>query len=403
MIKTVKTGLLAASIAMLMVSCEDSLDTKSNIVVPEFYSFERDGVSTVSFSGQTVRIGMATEMTSAMTDFDRTEVELIEMYANQSASGAEVDPYENPDYNASTKSVKSKVANSLDLFSSNSVESAKIKSEIQGWISNQVNEVFPNQNQLAEPGIAGQIADGSSVRYISAQGLEYNQAVTKSLIGALMIDQISNNYLSSDLLDNVELDNDNVVTDANNPYTAMEHFWDEAYGYLFGFSSEASNPLVTLGEDSFLNKYLSRVNNDPDFAGIASEIFDAYKMGRAAIVATDYTVRDQQAEIIKDKLAQVIAIKAVFYLQQGKTALSNSDFGGGFHDLSEGLGFVYSLRFIRIPNSTETYFTAEEVDGFIDTLTTGNGFWDLDSATLDQLSETIASKFDFTVAQAGQI
>jgi hypothetical protein len=387
---------------LFMVSCSDNLEINTEVSVPDLYTFERNGESTVSFSGQTERIGMATELVAAMSDFDRTEEELIEMYANQSASGDDVDPYENPDYNASSKSVKSKVAASLDIFSSNAVESAEIKAQLQEWITAQVQEVFPNENTLAEEGVAGQIADGTSVRYINAKGLEYNQAVGKSLIGALIVDQISNNYLSADLLDNVELDNDNVITDAENTYTAMEHFWDEAYGYLFGFSADTADPLATLGDDNFLNKYLSRVENDSDFAGIAEEIFSAYKTGRAAIVAKNYELRDQQAAIIKERLAEIVAIRAVYYLQQGKVALSNGDFGGGFHDLSEGFGFIYSLRFARNADSNNTYFSRSEVDAYISSLTQGNGFWDVQASTLDEISQSIADKFDFTVEQAAE-
>jgi hypothetical protein len=387
---------------LFMVSCSDNLEINTEVSVPDLYTFERNGESTVSFSGQTERIGMATELVAAMSDFDRTEEELIEMYANQSASGDDVDPYENPDYNASSKSVKSKVAASLDIFSSNAVESAEIKAQLQEWITSQVQEVFPNENTLAEEGVAGQIADGTSVRYINGKGLEYNQAVGKSLIGALMVDQISNNYLSADLLDNVELDNDNVITDAENTYTAMEHFWDEAYGYLFGFSADTADPLATLGDDNFLNKYLSRVENDSDFAGIAEEIFSAYKTGRAAIVAKNYELRDQQAAIIKERLAEIVAIRAVYYLQQGKVALSNGDFGGGFHDLSEGFGFIYSLRFARNADSNNTYFSRSEVDAYISSLTQGNGFWDVQASTLDEISQSIADKFDFTVEQAAE-
>ena len=393
---------LAPVLILLMVSCSDETKIDSEIMVPDLYSFERGGESTVSFAGQTIRIGMASELISAMLDFDKTEEELIELYANQSATGADVDPYQNPEYNASSKSVKSKVAASLDIFSTNSVESAEIKNQLQKWISAQVIEVFPSESRLAEVGVAGQIGDGTSVRYVNAQGLEYNQAVAKSLIGALMIDQICNNYLSLDLLNNVELDNDMVITDMSNAYTAMEHFWDEAYGYLFGFSADPSNPLASLGDDNFLNKYLARVDNDSDFSGIAVEIFDAFRIGRAAIVAHNYELRDSQASIIKERLAELVAIRAVYYLQQGKVALGNKDFGGAFHDLSEGLGFVYSLRFIRDAESNDTYFTSSEVDSFMTSLTTGNGFWDIAASTLDNMSEAIADRFDFTVAQAAE-
>ena len=45
------------------------------------------------FSGQTTRIGMATELVGAMLDFDKTSEELIEMYTNATASGGDADPF----------------------------------------------------------------------------------------------------------------------------------------------------------------------------------------------------------------------------------------------------------------------------------------------------------------------
>ncbi len=386
-----------------LVACSD--DEMPDIVIdnPAEYDFVRDGSSTVSFSGQSTRIAMATELINAMKDFNASSQLMLEMYANETSSGGDADPYSDPALNASTKSVKSKVAASSDFFSSNTAESAIIKAEIESWIISQVSEVFPRKDNLAEKGLAGQIADGSSVRYVNADGLEYNQAVNKSLIGALMLDQMCNNYLSTSVLDAGEnrVDNDAGTLVDGKAYTNMEHKWDEAYGYLFGAASNTKNPIPQLGEDSFLNKYLKRVNDDTDFAGIADDIFEAFKLGRAAIVAKDYNVRDQQAEILREKLSTIVAVRAIFYLQNGKIALENDDFGGAFHDLSEGFGFVYSLRFARKANSADPYFTKAEVDTMIGQLTAGDGFWDLTSTTLDQLSETIASKFNFTVAQAG--
>jgi len=397
-IRTIFSFLL---VSVLLTSCGDDTTT---IDTPVNYEFTRSGNSSVSFSGQTARIGMATELVKAMSDLDQDATTLTEMYSNETATGGDADPFQDADLNASTKSVKSKVAASTDFFASNTAESAEIKADFQSWIDAQVSEVFINKDNLAQAGSAGQIADGSSVRYVNSKGLEYNQAVNKSLIGALMIDQICNNYLSPAVLDagsNIE-DNNSIIVADGKSYTTMEHKWDEAYGYLFGFSADPTDPLMTLGDDSFLNKYLSRVNADSDFDGIATDIFNAFKLGRAAIVAGEYDVRDEQAEILKEKLAMVIAIRAVYYLQHGKVALANNDNGGAFHDLSEGFGFVYSLRFTRQTDSDEAYFTKSEVDGFINLLTDGNGFWDVSAATLDQISEDIADKFSFTVAQAAQ-
>ena len=391
----------------LLVSCDKDEDPDVLVTAPTQYEFLRDGVNTISFSGQTSRIDMATELVGAMQDFSTSEQQLLEMFANQAADGSDVDPYADADLNASSKSIKSKVAASKDLFSSNASEAATIRSDFESWLIAQVTEVAPRSMELAEPGKAGQIADGSSVRYVSGKGLEYNQAVNKALIGALMTDQILNNYLGAAVLD--EADN-RTLNDAGTPaegksYTTMEHKWDEAYGYLFGGTQNAADPLPSLGgDDIFLNTYLSRVEGDTDFSGIAADIFDAFKLGRAAIVAGDYTIRDAQATKIRTLISQVIAVRSVYYLQQGKNALpaDGSDYGSAFHDLSEGFGFVYSLRFTRKADRTESYFSKTEVGGFIEKLSAGNGFWEIEPATLDEISEAIAAKFDFTVAQASE-
>jgi hypothetical protein len=154
-----------------------------------------------------------------------------------------------------------------------------------------------------------------------------------------------------------------------------------------------------LNKDSFLNKYLSRVEGDSDFTGIAKEIYDAFKLGRAAIVAKDYETRDAQAEFLREKISEVVGIRAVYYLQQAINTI-NTDKASAFHDLSEGFGFIYSLQFTRKPNTDEPYFTKSEVDAFIATLTKNNGFWDITSAELDTMSNTISAEFNFTTAQA---
>jgi hypothetical protein len=391
-------------IIFLFSACDKDRDIL--IDNPISYDFNRNNESTVSFEGQTTRILMGDEFITALSDFSVSEDKLRELFSNETSEGGDANPFINELLNASTKSIRSKIAASNDFFTANTAESAEIKADFDSWITGQVNEVFPRRNELASKGNAGQIADGTTVRYINAKGLEYNQMINKSLIGALMVDQISNHYLSSDVLDesdNREL-NDSEATVEGKSYTRMEHKWDEAYGYLFGASTDKINPLLTLGEDKFLNKYLGRVNDDIDFSGIATDIFNAFKLGRAAIVAGDYVVRDEQSEIIKGLVGQVVGIRAVYYLQQAKNVLprTSNNFGPAFHDLSEGLGFIYSLRFIRKANSSEALFSKNEVDGFIYELLNNNGFWDVTPSLLDNISVSIASKFDFTVSQAGE-
>ncbi|MGR3811717.1 DUF4856 domain-containing protein [Jiulongibacter sp. NS-SX5] len=383
------------ALVALLSSCDTGNDVspeKPELNIPETYSFSRNGESTVSYSGQTTRLQMAAELTSAMSASGTSTAEtLVGMYRNQGGFFA------NADLNASDKSVKSKVAASADFFANNPTESTEIQDTFETLLYAQVDEVFPNWNTEAAAGVAGQFVDGTSVRHVNALGLEYDQMVAKSLIGALTLDQIVNNYVSVNVLDagsNVE-DNNNLVLADGKPYTTMEHKWDEAYGYLFGGAADGANPLPTLGsDDSFLNKYLKRVEDDPDFAGIAQTIFDAFKTGRAAIVAQDYDLRDQQAEIIRENLSKVVAVRAIHYFLAGKQAIENGeDREAAFHDLSEGLGFVYSLRFTRKPNSTESYLPAAEVNAFIAGALANNGFWDVTPEFLDQVALRIGSAF----------
>ncbi|MDY8137806.1 DUF4856 domain-containing protein [Aquimarina sp. 2201CG5-10] len=397
---------LSISGVLALGACSSDDDSGEAIVeAPATYVFERNGETTVSFGGQTTRIKMAEEIIDAFKDTGFTEAQIDAMFAHVE----DANDFSDADLNASDKSVRSKTAASRDYFSANTTDATAIKEEFDGWIKGQVDDVFPNWANTASAGVPGVLQEGGggSNRYVTAKGLELNQAFAKSLIGALMTDQALNNYLGTAVLDeadNIANNNNGVVADGKN-YTTMEHKWDEAYGYLYGTSQNTANPNLTIGDDdSFLNKYIGRVEGDTDFEGIAADIYNALKLGRAAIVAKNYTVRDQQAAIVREKISEVIGVRAVYYLQQGKNALEAStvDYASAFHDLSEGYGFIYSLQFTRNPSTNAPYFSRTEVQGFINQLMLGtNGLWDVSPITLQTISEAIAAKFDFTVAQAG--
>ncbi|SNR16012.1 DUF4856 domain-containing protein [Tenacibaculum jejuense] len=406
-----KKGYLSvlAIAGLFFVSCSDddnNIPDNPNVEVeaPDTYKFERNGSTSVSYSGQTTRIKMAEELISSLKDDPSstaipttTEAQLDGMFAHVEGNA----DFSDADLNASDKSIRSKTAASRDYFFSNVVEGTVIKEKFDNWIAEQVDVVFPNWNTDAAPGVAGRIqeAGGGSNRLVNGKGLELDQAVNKTLIGALMVDQMLNNYLGVLVLDegtNVA-DNDNQVLATDKNYTNMEHKWDEAFGYLYG-TDDAENPQYNA--DSFLSKYVFRVEGDSDFVGISKKIYDAFKKGRQAIVVKNYAEREAQAKIIRDEVSKIIAIRAVYYLQQAKLTLA-TDKGAAFHDLSEGYGFIESLRFTRNTADNAPYFTATEISGFTNDLLEGNGFWDVTPATLDEISKDIADKFDFTVEKAG--
>lgn len=393
------------SLCVFMFSCqEDNNQQEDSLSVPPAYTFSRDGESSVAYPGQTIRLKMGEELLDGLLDFSQDSLTLLARYANQGPGGGNVDPFTEAELNQSSKSLRAKTAASKAYFSSNASESSFIRQDFQGWISSQVAEVFPAQNQAAQQGQPGQIADGSKVRYLNARGLEYNQMIGKSLIGALVADQMINNYLSLAVLDESDnrSTNDQGLTEEGKAYTTMEHKWDEAYGYLFGLAADGAEPLLTLGQDdSFLNKYLSRVDNTPAFSGIAQETYNAFKRGRAAIVAGDYAERDAQAALIQEKISLIIAVRAVHYLKAGAAQLRSGEQGSAFHSLSEGLGFIYSLRFTHNPQTGAPYFSPEEVGSLLTTVYPDQGgFWTVKPEDLDSEADKIAQRFGFAAQDA---
>jgi len=347
--------------------------TLDGVSAPATYTFDRSGNTSVSFGGQTTRIKMAKELTSAMKTSTNTEVQLDAMYANGTG-------FMEAGLDDSGKKLRNKSGASVDFFDGE-VEGVTIKTYFDDLISEQVTSVFPNWATVAVSGTAGQIADGTSTRYVNAKGIENNQVFAKGLIGALQVDQALNNYMSKVTSD------DNTTLDSN--HTDMEHHFDEAYGYL-----------MNTEDDAFFSKYLTKVATNPNFTDIKTEIEQAFIIARQAIVDQKYDVRDQAIEVLRYQVSRAVAIRTIHYLQAGKAQIDPATMGGAFHDLSEGMGFVYSLRFLRKSDAKETYFSETEVDGLLVDLTSGNGFWDVTPATLDAMCNEIAAKFDFTSAEA---
>ena len=387
---------------LTLTSCSSD-DTPSGgeevLEIPATYTFERDNISTVDFNGQTTRLQMTAEILANFNDFDNVSEELLlNMYANEN------DPFQNSELNNSDKSVKSKVAASSDYFFTNTVESSELKNDFETFIVEQMSTVKANRNELAEAGKAGQIAQGTTVRYVNEKGLELNQAFAKGLIGGLLADQILNNYLSKSVLDEGDnrANNDAGITEEGKSYTTMEHKWDEAYGYLYGDPSipaEDPNSVLNASSDRLLFNYLGQVDADEDFSGIAESTFEAFKTGRAAIVAGDYELRDEQVAIIRTNISKVIAIRAVHYMKEGEEALSEGNYGAAFHALSEGYGFIYSMRFTN-NNFDAPYLEPQRIKAIRADLLRDNGFWDVSSLTLRSIMQEISSKFDFTEEQA---
>ncbi|MFL3660917.1 MAG: DUF4856 domain-containing protein [Polaribacter sp.] len=359
------------------------------VIAPATYSFERGGATTVSYGGQSARLNMAASLFSKLNDENVSAATLLEMFNEGKGFTAEdgADAEEQAAIAALNASGK-KLGNKTAAYGN-----ASVQPKIAGFLTEYAEDVSTNFNTNAEAGVAGSHtgAGGRTVR-INGKGMELNQVFAKSLIGALVMDQVAYGYLSAKKIGD-DVDNDATGLGAGE-YTTMEHHWDEGLGYVYGQEDDIETAATPQGNGVLFNKYLKKVSADgKEEPGLGAIIYDAFKLGRAAIVAGDATVKNEQAEIVKTKMSRVILHKAAYYLRGAATAreASSVDYADFFHGLSEGYGFVLSLQF-TYDASGASYFSHEEVTTMLTSLEAGNGFWDITPSELNAMAAQIEAK-----------
>ena len=352
---------------------------------PATYAFTRNGESTVTFGGQSTRLAQSNELYAALNAQTGVDVAALNLMFAGGSDGKSAG-FADETLNGTTKLLRSKTSASAMRGSS------AVKASFDAWIQEYVNDVMPNYGVDAAPGQAG--AFGSYA--FNAKGHEIDQLFFKGLIGAFTLDQIVNNYIDSAYLESYKEDNTNdVISGSSNPYTTMEHKWDEGFGYLYGHAGEdiATAGSTPSGGGNLLMKYFKKVNSsDTKDPQIANDVYNAFITGRAAIVAKNYTVMDAQSAIIKQKLSSVIGHYAIHYLSGAITnigTLTGADRLPAFHGLSEGYGFILSLQFTN-DGTDSPYFTKDEVDTY---LTQIDDFYTVDTATLQAIHDEIKTRF----------
>ncbi|ANW96008.1 hypothetical protein AXE80_06810 [Wenyingzhuangia fucanilytica] len=357
----------------------------TGLTVPENYEFSRNETTTVDYSGQTTRLLQVNEIGALLTQTNPlpTQEDFTNRF-NQAVS------FTDASLNGS-KNVRSKVAASVGLYATNQNDADAIKADFDSYLTNQLAVIASDKE--ASQGVAG-IYDGK--RYFNEKGLEYNQAFYKGLIGALAIDQTLNHYFNR-LDDNFDGSNayrtENDAVASTDGSTTMEHHFDEAYGYVYGAGDA----------DKLLGHYLEEVAGQSYFSNIREIVKKAFLIGRAAIVAKKYDVRDAAVEVIRYQISKIPAARGVYYLQKAKASIDGDESRAAFHALSEGYGFIYSLQFTYNVETKAPYFTKAEVDALLTKLYgSTNGFYDLTADKLEEISEEILEKYDFNLEQVNQ-
>jgi hypothetical protein len=219
--------------------------------------------------------------------------------------------------------------------------------------------------------------------FVAPTGLDYQQLLQKFLLGAVNYSQGADDYLD-DASDN-GLNSDNTRPDDGDPYTALEHAWDEGFGYWGGsrnYLEYTDDEIATSdGRPEYVNGYndfdgdeaidlKSEINfaasvnagkRDRGAAGLGVEGIDfteqtvtAFLTGRAIITFADGALSDEdfallqeQRDIAVDGWERAIAATAIHYFNDTLQDMLADEYSYDDHTKHWGelKGFLLSLQF----------------------------------------------------------
>jgi hypothetical protein len=362
-----KTKLIYALMlgALMITSCKkdkkDPEPTNNNnnnnptptYTVPTAYTF-----SNVSYTGQTQRMDMLAELKTYMSTGNNSLTVLSaqkmkEMYANQN------NQFANSALNTAGKDIKSKVF-SLD------------QNIFETYMDNLA--ASSTATTLGSQGVAGVVISPSqpSKKYLcDANGVEWTQVIEKGLMGALLYYQTTAVYLDESKIGN-SVDNNSVTAGQG---TAMEHHWDEAFGY-FGVPNDF--PAVTTGI-RFWGKYC---NDRNAVMGCNATIMNAFLKGRAAISNKDYATRDAQVVIVRDTWEKVIVGTIISYVNSTKQNMTDDAVRN--HNCSEIKGFLMNLKYN--PTKKITLTQLAQLESYL-----GNNYYTITTTNLDNIKNELST------------
>lgn len=294
-----------------IASCSDDDPEEPTYTIPSTYDFEN-----VSYSGQTQRLAMLSELTTYMKTANTTGTavdadKLKAMFENDAANAGWAGTYED------SKQLKSKTFEG---------EQAMYESLMDDFAA-------ASQSMTAgSDGVAGVLtsADGAKSYFCNANGGEYTQFIEKGLMGACLYYQATSIYFGSGKMD---VDNETVEPGEG---TEMEHHWDEAFGY---FGVPTNFPTSTDGL-VFWGKYC---NGRDALLGTNEALMNELIKGRAAISANDLTTRDAAILEARKQWELVTAATAVHYINSGISNINDDALRN--HALSEAVAFAYAMKF----------------------------------------------------------
>ena len=337
-------AMLLIVVSLFLTACgsddePDPTDGEGKIEVPQAYVFDsrfEEGASSVSYSGQVVRNLLLQDLKSLTDSVGKdgaksvTVDDLLQLYAYDDA------------LNLTTRTSTGSLGALEDKYSSLSTGK-----NLVGKIS---GDPVIGYNQTADELVRDWFEEiatnsddsnklGTATAYTTDEGVDMSQMINKVLIGAVPYYQATGVYLNSLL----ERDNSE-ARDGKDPYTAMEHAWDEAFGYFgaardyarysddqlagsvddFTFDSNSDGSIDFKSEYNFgLSRNAAKRDKGGTGVDFTKDIFDAFLAGRTAItnqgsVEEISTHRQAAAE----GMEKVIAATVVHYINDTLSDMS---------------------------------------------------------------------------------
>ena len=319
---------------------EELEEGTATIAVPQAYVFDSrfmEGESSVSYSGQVVRNLLLQDLKSTTDSVGKDGArpiavsDLLKFYEYDDA------------LNLKTLTTTGALSASESHYSALSTGK-----NLVGKIS---DEQVIGYNQTADDlvrewfkGIAENSQDsdklGTPMAYTTDDGVDMSQMINKVLIGAVPYYQATGVYLGGLL----ERDNSE-ARDGTDPYTSMEHAWDEAFGYFgaardysrytddqlagsvddFTFDSNSDGSIDFKSEYNFgLSRNAGKRDKGGSGVDFTQEIFNAFLAGRTAIT-NQGTVAEISAhrQAAANGMEKVIAATVVHYINDTLSDMSD--------------------------------------------------------------------------------
>jgi len=347
---------------MFSIGCEDeeaadndtdtmTMETPTEFVFESRFE-EHAGESSVSYSGQVVRNLLVNDIKS--------------LIASNVGGG-------------NTATINSMMANddpNLAIYTGSSLNTVQTKyhdistSQLNDRLAAVTSYTDPGYGANAQDMITGWVAEseGYSVR---PGGLDLGQMTQKVMWGAIAYWQGTSKYMSKIPND------DNTISDDGDPYTAMEHHWDESFGYFgaardynTGYSDDTDRKTDPYNDSNgdglidFKTEYnmgwavtaakrdlVDGVSVDYDFT---KTIFDAYLEGRTLIY--NQAPLDEilvQRDIILNTWEKVVAAVSIHYINDTMSDLealiAAGDANLAWDNLPEsGDGYKYNIHWAEM-------------------------------------------------------